>query len=87
MFIKDSVKEFYDLINGKQCLLLVNFDVDAICASKILQNLFNNDHIVYTLVPVQGITDLVRAYRDNADEVILPFFFFSQNSINQVPIF
>lgn len=49
--------------------MVVNFDVDAICACKILQNLFKNDNMVYTLAPVQGIQDMVKAYEDNCDEV------------------
>ena len=53
----------------QQILILVNFDVDAICASKIFQALFKNDNIVYTMVPIQGVKDLVRAYQDNAEEV------------------
>lgn len=53
----------------QRCLLLVNFDIDAICACKILQQLFKNDNIVYTLAPVQGLQDLIKAYEDNAQEV------------------
>lgn len=59
----------------QQILLLVNFDVDAICASKILQELYKHDNITYTLVPVQGIQDMVHAYQDNAEEVISFFFY------------
>ncbi|KAJ8678177.1 hypothetical protein QAD02_013964, partial [Eretmocerus hayati] len=69
MFVKDLPKDFYSVIHGKQCLLLVNFDVDAICASKILQTLFKTDNVVYTLVPVQGACDLLKAYQENAAEV------------------
>ena len=46
--------------------------MDAICASKILQALFKNDNAVYTLVPVQGIEDMVQAYSENSEEVFLP---------------
>ena len=49
--------------------MLVNFDVDAICACKILQSLFKNDHIVYSVVPVQGIADMVEAYNDKPEDV------------------
>ncbi|OXU30770.1 hypothetical protein TSAR_002281 [Trichomalopsis sarcophagae] len=69
MFVKNLQNDFYNVIHGKQCLILVNFDVDAICASKILQALFKNDNIVYTLVPIQGVKDMVRAYQENADEI------------------
>lgn len=59
----------YDIEYFQQCLILVNFDVDAICASKILQALFKNDNVVYTLVPIQGVKDMVKAYQENAEEV------------------
>ncbi|XP_014224296.1 cell division control protein 45 homolog [Trichogramma pretiosum] len=69
MFVKDLTKDFYQVVAGKQCLILVNFDVDGICASKILQSLFKNDNVVYTLVPVQGVKDLKSAYDDNAEDI------------------
>lgn len=53
----------------QRLLLLVNYDIDAICACKILQCLFRYDSIIYTLVPVQGITDLQKAYEENSEEV------------------
>lgn len=48
----------------------MNFDVDAICACRILQQLFKNDHIIYTLVPVRGIQDMINAFDENCEEVI-----------------
>ncbi|XP_012287372.2 cell division control protein 45 homolog [Orussus abietinus] len=69
MFAEDLQREFYNVIQGKQCLLLVNFDVDAICACKILQNLFKTDNTLYTLVPVQGVQDVICAYEENYTEV------------------
>jgi len=53
----------------QRLLLLVNYDIDAICTCKILQCLFRCDSIIYTLVPVQGITDLQKAYEENSEEV------------------
>lgn len=57
----------------QRCLLLVNFDIDAICACRILQQLFKNDNILYTLVPVQGIQDMVQAIEENCEEVSIIF--------------
>ena len=34
-------------------LLLVNSDVDGVCATKILQYLFKCDHVLYTMVAVR----------------------------------
>ncbi|KAK3576694.1 hypothetical protein CHS0354_024303 [Potamilus streckersoni] len=38
MIVKDFRKEFYDQIQHQRVLLLVAFDVDALCACKILQS-------------------------------------------------
>ncbi|XP_043673036.1 cell division control protein 45 homolog isoform X1 [Vespula pensylvanica] len=69
MFVPNLEKEFYNVIQRDRCLLLVNFDIDAICACRILQQLFKNDNILYTLVPVQGIQDMVQAIEENCEEV------------------
>lgn len=69
MFITDLRKQFYNLITGKRILLLVHFDVDGICASKILQSLFRTDHILYTVVPIQTRTDLINAFQQHAEQV------------------
>ncbi|XP_068086609.1 cell division control protein 45 homolog [Anabrus simplex] len=69
MYINDIRNDFYKLLIGKRVLLLVNYDIDAICACKILQSILKTDHIVYTLVPVRGIEELKTAYRENSDQV------------------
>lgn len=69
MFVENLERGFYRLVKHDRCLLLVNFDVDAICACKILQLLFKYDNMMYTLVPVQGVQDMVRAFEENCEEV------------------
>ncbi|XP_024882547.1 cell division control protein 45 homolog [Temnothorax curvispinosus] len=69
MFVTNLEKDFYDAIQRSRCLLLVNFDVDAICACRILQQLFKNDHMIYTLVPVRGIQDMISAFDENCEEI------------------
>ncbi|KZC14878.1 PREDICTED: cell division control protein 45 homolog [Dufourea novaeangliae] len=69
MFVENLERDFYKLIRDDRCLLLVNFDVDAICACRILQQLFKNDNMIYTLVPVQGIQDMVHAFEENCEEI------------------
>ncbi|XP_050472079.1 cell division control protein 45 homolog [Bombus huntii] len=69
MFVENLERGFYRLIKHDRCLLLVNFDVDAICACRILQQLFKYDNMIYTLVPIQGIQDMVRAFEENCEEV------------------
>ncbi|XP_071517437.1 cell division control protein 45 homolog isoform X2 [Panulirus ornatus] len=69
MFVSDLRKDFYDVIRGKRILVLVHFDIDGICASKILQSLFRTDHILYTVVPVQTRTDLINSFQQHAEQV------------------
>ncbi|XP_029475406.1 cell division control protein 45 homolog isoform X3 [Rhinatrema bivittatum] len=49
-------------------LLLVASDVDALCACKILQALFQCDHVQYTLVPVSGWQELETAVLEHKDQ-------------------
>lgn len=69
MFIQDLKIDFYNILRGKRILVIVNYDIDAICASKILQTLFRYDHMVYSIVPIMGIAGLQRAYAENKDDV------------------
>lgn len=55
MFIQNLKEDFYNVLIGKRILVIVNHDLDAICASKILQSLFKYDHIQYTVVPIMGM--------------------------------
>ena len=66
MYIHDIRKEFFDVIKTHERVLVVaNFDVDSVCAVKILQWLLKCDHVTYTLVPVRGKSDLIQAFKDN----------------------
>lgn len=67
MIVKDFRKEFYDVIQHQRVLILVAFDVDALCACKILQSLFQCDQILYTIVPVAGKEELERAFVENSE--------------------
>ncbi|XP_028171386.1 cell division control protein 45 homolog [Ostrinia furnacalis] len=69
MFIEDLRNDFYNVLLGNRVLLLVHYDVDAICACKILQGLFKCDNISYTLVPVGGVSELKTAYEENNEEI------------------
>lgn len=69
MFIQDIKVDFYNKIIGKRILVIVNYDIDAICASKILQSLFQYDTMVYSIVPIMGISGLKRAFDDNKEDV------------------
>ncbi|XP_069789784.1 cell division control protein 45 homolog isoform X5 [Narcine bancroftii] len=68
MFVSDIRKEFYDVLLNQRVLLLVALDVDALCACKILQSLFQCDHVQYTLVPVAGWQDLETAFLEHKEQ-------------------
>ncbi|KAL5290219.1 CDC45 family protein [Megaselia abdita] len=69
MFIQNFKSGFYDLLVGKQVLIIVNYDIDAICASKILQNLFQSNNTMYSVVPIMGIAGLKRVYRQYREDL------------------
>uniref|UniRef100_A0A2H8TQS0 Cell division control protein 45 n=1 Tax=Melanaphis sacchari TaxID=742174 RepID=A0A2H8TQS0_9HEMI len=69
MFVGDLVKEFYDVVSKNKILILVNYDVDAICAAKIFQYILRFDNVVYVLVPVKTTTELKKAYKEQKAEI------------------
>ena len=44
----------------------MHYDIDAICAYRILQALFRYDNISYSLIPIYGLNDLRTAYQENS---------------------
>jgi cell division control protein 45 len=62
MFVKDLRKEFYEPIVGHRVLVFCAYDADAVCATKIISNLFQCDRIQYTIVPIADLNDLIAAY-------------------------
>ncbi|KAE8634740.1 hypothetical protein XENTR_v10002425 [Xenopus tropicalis] len=68
MFVSDLRKEFYDVIVTERVLLLVAPDVDALCACKVLQALFQCDHVQYTLVPVSGWQELETLFLEHKEQ-------------------
>lgn len=69
MFIENLRDDFYNFLIGKRILLFVNNDLDAICASKILISLFKFDNMLYSLIPVMGISGLQRAFNEHRNDV------------------
>lgn len=60
---------FFFFFSLQKILILVNYDVDAICAVKILQCILRFDNIVYVLVPVKTITEFKKAYEEQKVDV------------------
>ncbi|XP_017656067.1 cell division control protein 45 homolog isoform X2 [Nannospalax galili] len=71
MFVSDFRREFYELVQSQRVLLFVASDVDALCACKILQALFQCDHVQYTLIPVSGWQELETAYLEHKEQIKL----------------
>nr|XP_058897134.1 cell division control protein 45 homolog isoform X3 [Kogia breviceps] len=71
MFVLDFRKEFYEVVQSQRVLLFVASDVDALCACKILQALFQCDHVQYTLVPVSGWQELETAFLEHKEQIKL----------------
>ncbi|XP_064620177.1 cell division control protein 45 homolog [Lineus longissimus] len=67
--VKDFRKDFYDPIQTQRVLVLVALDVDALCALKILQYLFQCDHVLYTIMPVSGRQELETAFMENCEGI------------------
>ncbi|XP_055715847.1 cell division control protein 45 homolog [Phlebotomus papatasi] len=74
MFIDDLRNDFYGNLVGKRVLVIVNYDIDGLCASRILQALFQNDQILYSIVPIMGISGLQRTcteHRSDTKNILL----------------
>uniref|UniRef100_A0A3Q2YNL9 CDC45 cell division cycle 45 homolog (S. cerevisiae) n=1 Tax=Hippocampus comes TaxID=109280 RepID=A0A3Q2YNL9_HIPCM len=71
MFVTDIRKEFYEAVADQRVALLVASDIDALCACRILQALFQCDQVQYTLIPVAGWQDLGTAFLEHKDQIKL----------------
>jgi len=69
MFITDLKKDFFDQVVTNRVLVLVNCDVDGVCATKILQYLFKCDNVLYSLIPVSGKKEFYNAFKNNMEGV------------------
>lgn len=69
MYVRDVKADFFDVISTERILVLVNTDVDAVCATKIIHYLFKCDHVLYTLVPVTGKRDFYSAHKNNIEGI------------------
>ena len=54
MIITDPIKEFYTPLLHERVLVLVAMDVDALCASRVLQTLFQIDHVRWVFGGIGG---------------------------------
>lgn len=74
MFVKNIRKDFYDVIIKKRVLVLVSYDVDAVCGLKILQFLFETDNVQYTAIPVSTVEEVIQQYsihKNNINAIVL----------------
>lgn len=68
MFVQDLRADFYNVLIGRRVIIIANFDIDSIAASKILQFLFRQDQVIFTFVPVLGVKSLKRTFDDNKND-------------------
>ncbi|XP_063927342.1 cell division control protein 45 homolog [Zophobas morio] len=69
MYVEDLKNEFYEFLTGKRILLLVHYDIDSICALKILQSILKHKEVRYTLCVVRGVEDLKRSHQEHCADV------------------
>lgn len=69
MFIREIRQDFYNIVVNKRILVLVSYDVDAVCALRILQFLFETDNVKYTAIPVSNVTDCVKVYSSHCANI------------------
>lgn len=69
MIIENIKEEFYDIIISERILVLVALDVDALCACRIVKNLFQQDNVQYTIVPVSGIESVKELYEEHKAQI------------------
>lgn len=69
MFVNDIKTDFYDVISEYRVLIIAGFDIDALCACRILQYIFQCDNILYTLIPVPDKTALVKAFKQHGEQI------------------
>lgn len=65
----DNLKQIFLISVAQRVLIFVHYDIDAICAAKILLTIFRFDAVSYTLVPITTVTDLISAYQEHKQDV------------------
>ena len=73
MYVGELRRDFFGVLSdgAERVVVFANFDVDAMCAWKILQTLLKSDHIMFTLVPVQGKSDLLENFKKHVQGTYL----------------
>ncbi|EFA05648.1 cell division control protein 45 homolog [Tribolium castaneum] len=87
MYVENLKLDFYEFLTGKRILLMVHYDIDSICACKILQNLLKYKEILYTLAVIRGVEDLKRSYRENSNDVKYFVLINCGGTVNLVDLF
>uniref|UniRef100_A0A914L661 Uncharacterized protein n=1 Tax=Meloidogyne incognita TaxID=6306 RepID=A0A914L661_MELIC len=66
--------QFYEELRKDHILIIVNADVDALCATAILTHLFSCDEVTYTLIPVnsiEGLKSTIKIHGKQTKNIIL----------------
>lgn len=73
------------LTSASSVIVLVAPDVDALCAARMLADLFRQDDVIYRIIPVSGIDDLSRI-RDEMLSYSEVRIFFSLHPISSLAV-
>ena len=71
MLIRDTKKEFYEIVSHARShvLVFVSHDVDSISAAKIVRYIFECDHIQHTIIPIKTKAELQRSYQEHRENI------------------
>ncbi len=72
--MSDLRREFISPLAGKRVIIVANIDIDSICACKILQNLFRNESIMFSIAPVMGVKGMKRIFDENKEDCSIFLF-------------
>ncbi|RWS25298.1 Cell division control protein 45-like protein, partial [Leptotrombidium deliense] len=69
MFVEDFKRDFYETLHGKPVLIMVNHDVDAVCATRILIYLLEADNIRYSLLSIKNMAEYIKSFNSHCNAV------------------
>jgi cell division control protein 45 len=70
------------LTSASSVIILVAPDVDALCAARMLADLFKQDDVMHRVIPVSGIAELERMRDELMTYTEVHFAFYVQGSTN-----
>jgi cell division control protein 45 len=72
------------LTSAASVIILVAPDVDALCAARMLADLFKQDDVMHRIIPVSGIAELERMRDELATYTDVSASFYLPNSFHDI---